>query len=83
MNPACFHRNSELGYHYNTARFVTEKLASCGVNHMETGITEAGIAALVQGERGINLMAGLKADMDALPTHEAPNRTWCSEFRVR
>ncbi|SJM34847.1 hypothetical protein [Mesorhizobium delmotii] len=26
---------------YNTAKFVTEKLASCGVNHMETGIAEA------------------------------------------
>ncbi len=62
------HQNPELGYQlHNTARFVTEKLASFGINHIETGIAETGIVALIQGEGGDGPTIGLRADMDALP----------------
>ncbi|MER9191431.1 M20 aminoacylase family protein [Mesorhizobium australicum] len=73
------HQNPELDYRlHNTARFVTEKLASFGINHIETGIAETGIVALIQGEGGEGATIGLRADMDALPILEASNKPWSS-----
>ncbi|UVK48702.1 amidohydrolase (plasmid) [Mesorhizobium sp. AR07] len=73
------HQNPELDYRlHNTARFVTEKLASFGINHIETGIAETGIVALIQGEGGEGPTIGLRADMDALPILEASNKPWSS-----
>lgn len=73
------HQNPELGYRlHNTAQFVTGKLASFGINHIETGIAETGIVALIQGEGGDGPTIGLRADMDALPIMEASNKPWSS-----
>ncbi|TIW72600.1 MAG: amidohydrolase, partial [Mesorhizobium sp.] len=45
------HQYPELDYRlHNTANFVAEKLASFGINHIETGIAETGVVALIQGE---------------------------------
>ncbi|TIO28625.1 M20/M25/M40 family metallo-hydrolase, partial [Mesorhizobium sp.] len=75
------HRNPELDYRlHKTARFVAEKLASFGINHIETGIAETGIVAMIQGERGDGPTIGLRADMDALPIAEASNKPWASEI---
>ncbi|MQX95016.1 amidohydrolase [Sinorhizobium medicae] len=75
------HQNPELDYRvHNTARFVTEKLASFGINHIETGIAETGIVALIQGEGGDGPTIGLRADMDALPIVEASNKPWSSKM---
>ncbi|MES0213829.1 M20 family metallopeptidase [Mesorhizobium sp. M0028] len=75
------HENPELDYRlHNTARFVTEKLASFGINHIETGIAETGIVALIQGEGGDGPTIGLRADMDALPIVEASNKPWSSKI---
>ncbi|RWQ32700.1 MAG: amidohydrolase [Mesorhizobium sp.] len=75
------HENPELDYRLdNTARFVIEKLASFGINHIETGIAETGIVALIQGEGGDGPTIGLRADMDALPIVEASNRPWSSKI---
>jgi amidohydrolase len=75
------HQNPELDYRvHNTARFVTEKLASFGINHIETGIAETGIVALVQGEGGDGPTIGLRADLDALPIVEASGKPWSSEI---
>lgn len=42
------HENPELDYQLpNTAEFIAEKLASFGINHIETGIAETGIVALI------------------------------------
>jgi len=66
------HENPELDFQVrNTARFVAEKLASFGINHIETGIAETGIVALIQGKGGDGATIGLRADMDALPILEA------------
>ncbi|MER9921314.1 amidohydrolase, partial [Mesorhizobium sp. M0090] len=47
------HENPELDYRLEyTAKFVAEKLASFGINHIEMGIAETGIVALIQGEGG-------------------------------
>ncbi|MER9470529.1 M20 family metallopeptidase [Mesorhizobium sp. M0482] len=75
------HENPELDYRLqNTARFVTEKLASFGINHIETGIAETGIVALIQGQGGDGPTIGLRADMDALPIVEASNKPWSSKI---
>lgn len=74
------HENPELDYRlHNTAKFVTEKLASFGINHIETGIAETGIVAVIQGEGGEGPTIGLRADMDALPILEASNKAWSSK----
>ncbi|ESY15376.1 M20 aminoacylase family protein [Mesorhizobium sp. LNJC394B00] len=74
------HEHPELEYAlYNTATFVAEKLASFGINHIETGIAETGIVALIQGELGDGPTIGLRADMDALPIMEASNKPWSSK----
>lgn len=75
------HENPELDYRlHNTARFVAEKLASFGINHIETGIAETGIVALIQGEGGNGPTIGLRADMDALPIVEASEKPWSSKI---
>ena len=57
---------------------MTEKLASFGINHIETGIAETGIVALIQGKGGDGPTIGLRADMDALPILEASDKPWSS-----
>ncbi|KRB30950.1 hypothetical protein ASD99_21280 [Mesorhizobium sp. Root695] len=58
--------NPELDYRvHNTANFVAEKLASFGINHIETGIAETGVVAVIQGTGGDGPTIGLRADMDA------------------
>lgn len=75
------HENPELDYRlHNTAAFVAEKLASFGINHIETGIAETGIVALIQGEGGEGPTIGLRADMDALAILEASNKPWASKI---
>lgn len=75
------HENPELDYRLeNTAKFVAEKLASFGINHIETGFAETGIVALIQGEGGDGPTIGLRADMDALPIVEASNKPWSSKI---
>lgn len=74
------HENPELYFQeHNTAKFVAEKLASFGINHIETGIAETGIVALIQGEAGDGPTIGLRADMDALPIAEASGKPWSSK----
>ncbi|MER9426827.1 M20 family metallopeptidase [Mesorhizobium sp. M0317] len=74
------HENPELDFQeHNTAKFVAEKLASFGINHIVTGIAETGIVALIQGEGGDGPTIGLRADMDALPIIEASNKPWSSK----
>ncbi|MER9451737.1 M20 aminoacylase family protein [Mesorhizobium sp. M0254] len=74
------HENPELYFQeHSTAKFVTEKLASFGINHIETGIAETGIVALIQGGGGDGPTIGLRADMDALPIVEASNKPWSSK----
>ncbi|RWK55905.1 M20 aminoacylase family protein [Mesorhizobium sp.] len=73
------HRYPELDYRvHNTAEFLTEKLSSFGINHIETGIAETGIVAVIEGEGKKGPTIGLRADMDALPILEASNKPWSS-----
>lgn len=62
------HANPELSYEeFNTAKFVTEKLKSFGLE--PTPMANTGLVAIIKGKSGHNTIA-LRADMDALPIEE-------------
>ncbi len=78
------HTHPELDYRlHNTARFVIEKLASFRINHIETGIAETGVVAVIQGEGGEGPTIGLRADMDALPIKEESGKPWASATKAQ
>ena len=63
-----------------TTAFVEEKLRSFGVDDITTGIGQSGIVAVIHGKsdsRG--RVVGLRADMDALPIHEATGLAYASQ----
>jgi amidohydrolase len=64
------HSYPELGYDvHETVRLVAEKLEQWGIA-VTRGVGKTGlVGALSRGRRGRSL--GLRADMDALPIHEA------------
>ena len=67
------HRHPELGFEeIYTSDLVAKELERYGVDHIERGIGVTGIVAVIKGRtdtRGRTV--GLRADMDALPMHEA------------
>lgn len=67
------HAHPELSFHeHNTARFVAEQLKAMGITPQE-GVANTGLVALIEGTKqgGSSRVVGLRADMDALPIHEA------------
>ncbi|MBK0400091.1 amidohydrolase [Limibaculum sp. M0105] len=68
-----FHRHPELGYHEErTAARVASLLRDFGLDHVETGIGVTGVVGVLHGRGGPGTEAiMLRADMDALPMHEA------------
>lgn len=67
------HAHPELSFHeYNTARFVADQLKAIGLTPQE-GVANTGVVALIEGTKsgGSSRVVGLRADMDALPIHEA------------
>jgi hippurate hydrolase len=65
------HANPELGFDLpRTAAFVAARLREFGVDAVHEGIARTGIVALIEGQ-GPGPTIGLRADMDALPIHEA------------
>ncbi|MBJ6370037.1 M20 aminoacylase family protein [Sedimentitalea arenosa] len=67
------HRHPELLYEvHGTAAFVTERLREIGVDEITTGVGRTGVVAVVRGRSDRSgRVIGLRADMDALPIHEA------------
>ncbi|WP_120501615.1 M20 aminoacylase family protein [Roseovarius sp. EL26] len=73
------HQNPELGFDcHETAAFVVERLRAFGVDHIEEGIAQTGVVAVING-RGEGPVIGLRADMDALPIEESSGVEWSSE----
>jgi len=65
------HANPELSYEeYNTSAFVSSKLTEWGIPH-EAGVAGTGVVGLIQGKNPGKKCIALRADMDALPIHEA------------
>ena len=70
------HEHPELGgQEVETARFVTARLQQLGLEDIRTGIANTGVTALIRGTNpdgpGVGKVVLLRADMDALPLHEA------------
>jgi amidohydrolase len=68
-----FHRHPELGFEeHRTAGIVADKLREFGCDEVITGIAKTGVVGVIHGAKGRSGRAiGLRADMDALPIHEA------------
>jgi amidohydrolase len=73
------HAHPELSYQeYNTARLVAEKLTSFGLKPQE-GVAKTGVIALIEGKNPSKRVIALRADLDALPIHEANNVSYKSQ----
>ena len=70
-----FHRHPELGYEEKrTSRVVAEKLRAFGLDDVQEGIGRTGLVGVLHGRNGPGDEARaimIRADMDALPIHEA------------
>ncbi|GAA4458492.1 M20 family metallopeptidase [Nibrella saemangeumensis] len=65
------HANPELSFHeHNTARFVADELKAIGLQPQE-GVANTGVVVIIEGRNPQSRVVGLRADMDALPIHEA------------
>jgi len=65
------HKNPELSFHeHKTARFVADYLKGLGLEPQE-GVAGTGVVAMIKGKNPDSRVVGLRADMDALPIHEA------------
>ncbi len=62
---------------HETAAFVAERLREFGVDELHEGIATTGLVAIVNGQ-GAGPTIGLRADMDALPIHEATGKDYAS-----
>jgi amidohydrolase len=70
-NRRYLHTNPELSFHeYNTAKFIANELRAMDLIPQE-GIANTGVVALIEGRNAASKVIGLRADMDALPIHEA------------
>lgn len=68
------HENPELGFEeFETAELVAKELARYGVDEIHRGLGQTGVVGVIRGRstNGENRKVGLRADMDALPMHEA------------
>lgn len=70
-NRRYLHSRPELSFEEeNTSRFVADNLKQIGLNPQE-GIGGYGVSALIEGKNPGSKVVALRADMDALPIHEA------------
>jgi len=72
------HAHPELGFEETrTAAFVADKLHGFGFDEVHTGIARTGVVGVLKAGSGAAAI-GLRADMDALPIHEATGRPYAS-----
>ena len=75
------HENPELLYEvHETAAFVADRLRDFGVDEVVTGVGRTGLVGIIRGKNTRSGRAiGLRADMDALPIHEATGLPYASK----
>ncbi|MGL4860672.1 MAG: M20 aminoacylase family protein [Enterobacteriaceae bacterium] len=72
------HAHPELGFEeFNTHKLVVEKLREWGYE-IHTGLGGTGVVATLRNGEGKTI--GVRADMDALPIHEATTVAWKSQI---
>ena len=73
------HAHPELSYQeYETAKFVASELDKIGIPY-HAGVADTGIVALIIGKNPDKKCIALRADMDALPIHEANDCAYKSQ----
>ena len=76
-----FHAHPELLFDtHRTAARVAELLGDFGCDEVVTGIGRTGVVAVIKGKSDCSgKVIGLRADMDALPIHEATGLDYASQ----
>ncbi|MEO0682164.1 MAG: M20 aminoacylase family protein [Pseudomonadota bacterium] len=76
-----FHIHPELQFDvHRTAGIVAAKLREWGCDEVVEGIGRTGVVGVIKGRNGgAGKVVGLRADMDALPIHEATGKPWSSQ----
>lgn len=73
------HQHPELSFQeYNTAKFISEKLTSYGIQH-QTGVVNTGIIGVIKGINPESKTIALRADIDALPINEVSGVDYSSQ----
>jgi len=74
------HRHPEIMYDvHRTAATVADRLERFGVDEVVTGLGRTGVVGVIRGRTNASgRVVGLRADMDALPIHEASGAAWSS-----
>ncbi len=74
------HQHPELMYEvHETAAFVVDRLKEMGVTDITPGVGKTGVVAVIKGKTDTRgRVIGLRADMDALPIHEASGVDYAS-----
>ncbi|WP_283148743.1 M20 aminoacylase family protein [Silvimonas soli] len=76
------HRHPELGFEeVQTSDLVASKLASWGYE-VHRGLAKTGVVGVLKAGT-VSKTLGLRADMDALPIHEASAKPWSSQVPNR
>jgi hippurate hydrolase len=75
------HANPEILYEtHRTSALVADKLRAFGCDEVVTGIGRTGVVGVIKGtSTGSGKVIGLRADMDALPIHEATGVEYASK----
>ena len=75
------HAHPEILYEtHRTSALVAEKLREFGCDEVVTGIGRTGVVGLIRGKSNSSgRVIGLRADMDALPIHEATGVDYASK----
>lgn len=75
------HENPEILFEtHRTAAIVAEQLKSYGLDEVVTGIGRTGVVGVIKGKQNTTgKTIGLRADMDALPIHEATGLDYASK----
>ena len=76
-----FHEHPELLFDtHRTSAIVEEKLREFGCDLVKTGIGRTGVVGVIKGKSDSKgKVVGLRADMDALPIHEATGLDYASK----
>ena len=75
------HENPEILFEtHRTAQVVADKLTAFGCDEVATGIGRTGVVGVIKGKSDTaGRVIGLRADMDALPIHEATGLDYASK----
>ena len=75
------HENPEILFEtHRTAQVVADRLRAIGCDEVVTGIGRTGVVGVIRGRtNGSGRTIGLRADMDALPIHEATGLPYASK----